>query len=188
MFGSSSSKYTILSDESLLERYHKTGNLEYLGTLYHRYMHLVYGVALKYLNDPESSKDAVMQIFEILVEKIRHHEIRNFKSWLYTVTKNYCLGLIRKNKIKQNIEEFVMESDGILHHNGASEEQNQRLLSQAVANLSEHQHKCIKMFFYQNLSYQEIAEETGYDFKKVKSYIQNGKRNLKIFLDQHGKQ
>ena len=188
MFGSVSSKYSILDDTGLLERYKKTGDLEFLGTLYHRYMHLVYGVALKYLKDPEPSKDAVMQIFELLVDKTKHHEIRNFKSWLYTVTKNHCLGLIRKQPVTENIEMFFMESDQVFHLNGEQQHQYDQLLSRALESLSEHQHRCVKMFFYQNMSYQQIAQETGYDLKKVKSYIQNGKRNLKIYLDKHGKE
>ena len=188
MFGSARSKYSILDDHSLLSRYQNTGEMEYLGTLYHRYMHLVYGVALKYLKDPEPSKDAVMQIFELLVDKARQHEISNFKAWLYTVTKNHCLGLIRKRPATENIDGIFMESDHHYHLNGEQKEQYEQLLSRALDNLSEHQNRCIKMFFYQNMSYQQIAEETGYDLKKVKSYIQNGKRNLKIYLDKHGEE
>jgi RNA polymerase sigma-70 factor (ECF subfamily) len=149
-------------------------------------MHLVYGLALKYLKDPESSKDAVMQIFELLIEKARYHDVRNFKSWLYTVTKNHCLGLIRKKPLNERIEGLVMESEDILHLNGELTDPNNKLLAQALDNLSEHQHRCIKMFFYQDMSYQQISQETGYDLKKVKSYIQNGKRNLKLYLDKHG--
>jgi RNA polymerase sigma-70 factor (ECF subfamily) len=187
MFGSARSKYSILNDTSLLERHKKTGNLDFLGVLYHRYMHLVYGVALKYLKDREQSKDAVMQIFEILVDKVPDQDIRNFKSWLYVVTKNHCLGIIRNKPALERIDNLFMESDELIHHNGERQDQHKELMSRAMENLSEHQHICIKMFYYQSMSYQQIAQETGYGLKKVKSYIQNGKRNLKIYLEEHGR-
>lgn len=187
MFGSAKFRYSMLDDTSLLERFRKTGDLEFLGALYHRYMHLVYGVALKYLKDREQSKDAVMQIFETLVEKVPDQDIRNFKPWLYVVTKNHCLGILRKKPVMERIDSLFMESDEISHLNGERQEQHGQLMSRALENLSEHQHLCIKMFYYQSMSYQQIAQETGYDLNKVKSYIQNGKRNLKIYLEQNGK-
>ena len=174
----------MFDDDRLLNHYRESGNLEYLGTLYHRYMHLVYGVALKYLKDQESGKDAVMQIFEIAADKVARQDIRNFKSWLYVVTKNHCLGLIRKNRFNQKIEPDIMESDDFFHLNGEENDRSEEL-SKALTNLPEHQRRCIEMFYYENKSYREISDETGFDMKKVKSYIQNGKRKLKIYLDQH---
>lgn len=185
MFGTANSKYDILDDTSLLERFKKSGNLEFLGVLYHRYMHLVYGIALKYLKDPEQSKDVVMQIFEKLVEKLPSQEVENFKSWLYVVARNHCLGILRQKRITESIEHTFMESDEYVHLNGEEKDQYEALLVKALSNLSEHQQQCIKMFFYENRSYQEIADQTGYDLKKVKSYIQNGKRNLRIYLDKN---
>ena len=184
MFGSINSRYQVLDDPSLLERYKKTGNLEILGVLYHRYMHLVFGVALKHLKDPEDSKDAVMQIFEKLVDKLREHQVDNFKPWLYSVTRNHCLELIRRKSRFQNLEGTLMESDDFMHLNGEENDSYKTDLTMALSRLSEHQQRCIKLFFYEKRSYQEIAEETGYELKKVKSYIQNGKRNLKNLLDK----
>lgn len=185
MFGSSNTTYGALDDEALLARYKQSGDLELLGALYHRHMHLVYGVSLKYYKDPEESKDAVMQIFEKLVDVIPDQEIHNFKSWLYVVTRNYCLMALRKQKVEIDSQSIFMETDYLLHLNGEEQEDHQASLDKALLNLPEHQRRCIQLFYYQNQSYLEIAEETGYALKKVKSYIQNGKRNLKIYLDQH---
>jgi RNA polymerase sigma-70 factor (ECF subfamily) len=110
MLESFNSRYKELDDNSLLDRFKKTSNPELLGVLYHRYMHLVYGVGLKYLKDPEESKDAVMQIFEKLVISIPNQDIRNFKSWLYTVTKNHCLWLIKNKRLKANVVAVLVES------------------------------------------------------------------------------
>ena len=185
MFGSISSRYNSLDDATLVQRYQKTGDLEYLGVVYHRSMHLVYGISLRYLKDPEQSKDAVMQIFELLVEKLRQHQVANFKSWLYVVSKNHCLGLIRRQVAAPEADHLFMELEVNMHLNGEHEDHHLQDLSQALASLSEHQRQCIKLFFYENKSYQEIADETGYQLNRVKSYIQNGKRNLKIYLNKN---
>ncbi len=159
--------------------------MEYLGVLYHRYMHLVYGVALKYLKDPDLSKDVVMQIFEVLVEKLPYHQVTNFKSWLYVVSKNHCLGMLRKKPPVESIDHIFMETQEKLHLNGEDREGNEVDLTVALSSLTSHQRRCIQMFYYEKKSYQEIASETGYSQNKVKSYIQNGKRNLKIYLDKN---
>ena len=186
MFGKTPSAYQNRSDTELLKQYGTNGDLEILGVLYQRYMHLVYGVCLKYLKEPEASKDAVMQIFEKLAKKVPEQEITHFKSWLYVVTRNHCLMSLRQQQKRKNTEALFMESTINLHLNGESDEVHSKLITKAIATLSEEQQHCIKLFYFQSLSYQEIADETGYKLKKVKSYIQNGKRNLRIYLDQNG--
>ena len=148
-------------------------------------MHLVYGVCLKYLKEPEDSKDAVMQIFEKLVEKIPDQEINNFKSWLYVVSKNHCLMSLRSKQTRAKAETVFMEFDKSLHLNEEEKIYDDDVIEKAVSNLSEPQQRCIKLFYYQRQSYQQIADQTGYELKKVKSYIQNGKRNLRIYLDEY---
>ena len=185
LFGNTHSGYKHQDDLELLTQFHNTRDLEILGVLYQRYMHLVYGVCLKYLKEPEESKDAVMQIFEKLVKKIPDQDIRNFKSWLYVVTKNHCLMSIRNQQKRNNTESLFMEFTENLHLNGEGNKYDEQTISKAVAKLSIDQRRCIELFFYQDQSYQQIADKTGYDLKKVKSYIQNGKRNLRIYLEKH---
>ena len=180
--------------DQLLQEYLKTGDLEILGSLYSRYMHLVYGVCLKYLSDRERAKDAVSQIFEHLITEIPKFEIQNFKSWLYVVTKNFCLMEIRKQKsFKNRFEKYSveqnMESTEILHpldegHDSLLEEN----LKRCIERLKKEQQQCIRLFYYEEKSYKEVSEELDIPLKKVKSYIQNGKRNLKICLEQFAKQ
>ena len=185
MFKGFKSRYASLDDLELLENYQKTSDVEFLGVLYHRYMHLVYGLSLKYLKDPEESKDAVMQVFEKLTQILPNQDIKNFKSWLYVVTRNHCLWLLKKRKLRVNVEQAFMESSGLLTLNGKEDAEHEKKLGLALNSLSEPQRRCIRLFFFENQSYRQIAESTGYELKKVKSYIQNGKRNLKIYLDRH---
>lgn len=179
------------SDSELLRLYKSSGNLETLGELYTNYIHLVYGVCLKYLNDREESKDAVNKIFEKLIVEIPKFEIQNFKSWLYVLTKNHCLMEIRRLKTeKKRFENFsndhFMESTDISHP--IDEDSNDNIedqLKKCIEKLKEEQKQCIELFYYNSECYKEISEKLEIEENKVKSYIQNGKRNLKICLEQH---
>lgn len=179
------------SDSELLDQYIDTGNLEILGKLYNQYIHLVYGVCLKYLNDREESKDAVNKIFENLIIEIPKFEIQNFRSWLYVVTKNYCLMEIRKKKTEKKrfekySENYFMESTDISHPiDEVSDNALHDNLRKCIERLKIEQKRCIEMFYFNEKCYKEISLELKLEEKKVKSYIQNGKRNLKICLEQY---
>jgi RNA polymerase sigma-70 factor, ECF subfamily len=185
-------KYDRLQDEEIILAFKKNRDPELLGLLYKRYMLLVYGVSLKYLKNREDSQDAVMQIFEILNNDIPRFEISNFKGWLYTVTKNHCLMILRQRKKEKNFvvpdenEVFFMESDTFLHPLD-NMDNNDRIiinLKECMEQLNENQRFCVEWFYYQHKCYREIASELKLEEGKVKSYIQNGKRNLRICMDQ----
>ena len=177
------------TDEELLQQFKRSGSLDTLGELYSRYMHLVFGVSLKYLESRDEAKDAVMQIFEKLVVELPGQEIRKFKSWLYVLTKNHCLMYIRSQKTAAGrlegykIEQEFMESDEDLHPIDKQEQSVEDALKKCIEQLKNEQKQCIKLFYYEKRCYQEIAEVLKIDEKKVKSYLQNGKRNLKICLE-----
>jgi RNA polymerase sigma-70 factor (ECF subfamily) len=174
------------SDSELLSLFRSSSNSEYLGCLYNRYMHLVYGVCLKYLQNSDDAQDAVMQIFEFLLEKINKYEIEVFRTWIYSVARNHCLQKLRK-KNKEILTDFsidIMDFSDISHLLYEQDDEKQiDALKQCVEKLPETQRCCIKMFFFNEKSYADIADETKYHLKSVKSYIQNGKRNLKICME-----
>ena len=183
-----------LSDEVLFNLFQDNKNKEMMGELFKRYTHLVFGVCFKYLKDEEKARDAAMQVFEQLLTKPAKQDIRSFKDWLFILTKNHCLMLIRHEQAGQRVlnEKFydlqseIMESSSRMHLYDA-EEQEQRFarLRVALARLPDEQRQCVELFYYEDKSYQEITHLTGYDLNKVKSYLQNAKRNLKNMLD-HG--
>lgn len=177
------------SDQELIYKYKTTGELTYLGELFIRYQTLVYGVCLKYLRDRDLAKDAVMQLFEKLNNTLKTHEIENFKSWLYTTTRNHCLMQIRAGKGKFT-EEFVperVENQYLLHPEEEQElEGNLNKLEKCIETLISEQKQCVTLFYLEEKCYKEIAEKTGFELNQVKSYIQNGKRNLRICLEKNG--
>ncbi|HRH02424.1 MAG TPA: sigma-70 family RNA polymerase sigma factor [Bacteroidia bacterium] len=182
----------LLSDTELVLRYAQSNDVECFGILFTRYSSFVYAVCLKYLKDRDESKDASMQIFEKLTSDLKKHTITNFKSWLHTVTKNYCLMQLRKNKgiieISSDQIHFIqpsMDFNQSLHQ--VEENEKEELLTrleQAITKLNQEQKACIELFYIKEMSYQEISNITGYDLKSVKSFIQNGKRNLKILISK----
>jgi RNA polymerase sigma-70 factor, ECF subfamily len=170
------------TDEKLLQAFSESGDVAFFGELYRRYIPKVYGLCLKYLNNQETARDAVMDIFAILVEKVPHYEIKNFNTWLYSVAKNHCLHVIRKEKQTNfvNIEDAFVENEAIftLTDKPQSEEEREAL-EYCLETLSDEQRVSLNYFFYEDKSYADIVDLTGFALSKVKSYIQNGNRNLK---------
>jgi RNA polymerase sigma-70 factor (ECF subfamily) len=175
------------SDQELIDKYKRTHNNEVLGVLYERYMHLVYGTCLKYLKDREAAKDAVMNIFEELMTKLRSHEVDNFKSWLFVVSKNHCLMLLRKESRARTVEIPIslMQSEEEIHLNGVLEKEKHLTdLEDCLQSLADEQQRTVRMFYLDNKCYNEIAEMTGMEWNRIRSHIQNGRRNLKICMDK----
>lgn len=179
-----------LTDLDLVARYQKNGDKQLVGLLYKRYTGFVFAVCLKYLCSRSESEDAVMQIFEKLFDDLKKHSVQNFKSWLYTVAKNHCFHIIRSKKkeqlvgdmVKNNHPQHMEISNNMYHDNEDLLEQQLGHLEQALPKLSEEQRICVELFYLKQKSYNEVASITGYTLGQVKSYIQNGKRNLKISL------
>ena len=177
--------YTRWSDDELLKQFVETSNQDLLGQLYSRYIPLVYGLCLKYLRQTEDAEDAVNNIYEELTLKIHKYQVENFKTWLYSVAKNHCLQTLRKekNRIFEEFDTQIMESDEFEHLLDVDEDkQKEDALNFCLTTLPEEQRQCVVHFFFEDCSYADIVEKTGFALNKVKSYIQNGKRNLKICI------
>jgi RNA polymerase sigma-70 factor (ECF subfamily) len=173
-----------LSDIELIVNYKTSGDKQLVGELFKRYTNFVFSVCMKYLKNSYDSEDATMQIFEKLFTDLQRFEVANFKSWLHVIAKNYCMMKLRKPNREIYTDNFV-EKDFDLHHEAANEKEQQLLaLEKAIAELPADQRNCVELFYINQKSYKEITEQTGYDYNKVKSYIQNGKRNLQLKL-QH---
>lgn len=182
------SKQKNLSDEDLLKLYLLDGDLNHLGDLYQKHSEMVYYVCLRYFKEPERSKDAVMQIFEELIDKVKKQDIQDFPRWLYVVSKNHCLMSLRSAKNKQEIvtDNFVEFSMNLHQEENYQEREEQLLrLESCLDTLIEKQKKSIQLFFIEQKCYKEVVEITGFSMNDVKSYIQNGKRNLKNCMERN---
>ncbi len=185
------------SESDLLIEYRQTGDLAVLGKLYEPQMEMVFAISMKYFKDQEEAKDTVMEIFEALIPKLRQHEVENFKAWLGMVTRNYCLMELRKKMVEvsnyevindeedeNNSNNFMEISTSEHHTNGLDVEQNLIKLEDCLKTLNLEQKQSVELFFMQEKTYQEVAQLTGFEVNKVKSYLQNGKRNLKSCMEK----
>jgi len=175
------------SDEELVNAYKNTGDLSILSELYQRHMDLLYGVCLKYLKDPENAKDAVLNIFEELISKLLKHEVANFKGWLYKLSRNHCRMILRSDKkfSKVTFDVSLMQNEDTVHLNGELDnEEHINQLYYCLGQLVEEQKKVMEMFYLESKCYNEITTLTGLEWNKVRSFIQNGRRNLKICMDK----
>lgn len=174
--------YHQLSDEDLVLHFQDGGANEIIGEIYKRYGHLVMGTCMKYLKNANDAEDMTMSIFERLPDKLKDHTIERFKSWLYMVTKNECLMLLRKKgRVTTEITKELEAQEDL--HLVEEKEIQYTLLEAAIQELKEEQRSCIELFYLEKRSYQEITSMLKLDVKKVKSAIQNGKRNLKLILE-----
>lgn len=181
------------SDEELLERYRESHDTELIGVLFGRYQHVVLGIALKYLQDRAAAEDAVMDVFESLINILQNTVVQNFPAWLGTVTRNQLHRKYR-NDSRVRVELYEDDSsvlssgdvelpdDGTLRREWEIAEIREGRLKEAIGHLNDQQQQCIRLFYLENQSYADICQSTGYTFKAVKSYIQNGRRNLKNIL------
>lgn len=172
------------SDEALLAHYQKSGDLQVLGTLYSRYTELLYGVCLKYLKQEESAADAVMEIFEELVQKAQKHHIDKFRPWLYVLAKNHCLMRLRKagQNFTVSFDPGLMYSLDLSHpvvEDQADKEILLKKLENCIEQLPDQQKDCVRLFYFEDRSYKDIADGMKVEMNVVRSHIQNGRRNLK---------
>jgi RNA polymerase sigma-70 factor (ECF subfamily) len=175
------------TDKELVAAFKQSGDMQHLSSLYQRYMDLVFGVCLKYFKDAERSKDAVMDIYIELTAKLKQHEVDNFKGWLHVLARNYCLMQLRspRNMKTTEFNTDFMQSAENTHLNGEAVEKETNFVNmeQCLETLPEEQRETVRMFYLENKCYNEIAAATSYDWNKVRSYIQNGRRNLKICME-----
>lgn len=177
-------------DIELITSYRNSHNSEYVGELFQRYSHLIFGICLKHLKNHEESMDACREIFDKLLIDLKKHNVDNFHTWLYSVVNNHCLLKIRQSSsINQKNEDFkrfterVMELMEIPHlSNGFNKDELVARLDIGVNALNPHQSKCVKLFFIEGKTHEEIEDLTGYSETDVKSYLQNGKQNLKVYM------
>lgn len=178
------------SDEDLAQEYYTSGNKDLVGDLFEKHVKTVFGVCLFYFRDKDLAKDMVMQIFEKLITDLRKTEVKNFKAWLSFVVRNHCISEIRKNKNKHFVPEtyldFEMKETNFETEVAVDAVNDELMLENMKACLSllkDNQRKCVELFYLKALSYHEISSATKLTLNEVKSNIQNGKRNLKLMIE-----
>ena len=180
-----------MTDQELLGRYYDDHNNEWLGSLLQRYTLLLFGVCMKYLHNEEEARDCVQQIFVKVITELAKYRVEYFKSWIYTIARNHCLMRLRdqhgrSTELTDSLLAAWDEEPGNNRH--WEKEQLLQWMTQALEELGKEQKLCVILFYLEKKSYQEIAGSTGFSLLQVKSYIQNGKRNLKIAIEKKARE
>lgn len=176
------------SDEELLARYQADGDARYLGMLYERYMPMVYGVCVNILRDPAKAEDAVLDIYEELARKAKEHAVESFRGWLYVLARNHCLMAWRKHQRQptdyhapEDMVRYDVVEPAFDVELPAPEDKS---LEKCLETLPEQQRQSVTLFYLEDKTYKEIAVLLAEEVGKIRSYIQNGRRNLKICLEK----
>jgi RNA polymerase sigma factor (sigma-70 family) len=105
------------------------------------------------------------------------------------LSRNHCLMQLRAGKKMETValDEF-MEFTPVLHPDTENREEAMQALERCLDKLTTAQKQSISLFYLEEKCYKDIADTTGYTMNEVKSYIQNGKRNLKICLEKNSGQ
>jgi RNA polymerase sigma-70 factor (ECF subfamily) len=173
------------TDEELASRSAR-GDAAALAVLWDRYAHLLFGVSMKYLKDPDAAKDQVAALFGQLPALLDTHHVERFAPWVHRVTRNACLQVLRKQHPAAPLPETLEDTGGDALEEKALREAALDRLDEAIASLREPQRSCIRLFHLQRLSYQRVAEALGLSVPDVRSHLQNGRRNLRLQLLRHG--
>jgi RNA polymerase sigma-70 factor (ECF subfamily) len=186
-------QYKDITDNELLEKFYRDKDNRWLGILLQRYTMLLFGVCMKYLKNEDDAKDSVQQVFLKIIAELHKYRVDYFKSWIYMIAKNHCLMRLRDRhgktpvELKEQaigLEEEAAGPDGYRGQQHIEKDRMLDLMSAALEELNKEQKLCVTLFYLDKKSYQEIAEHTGYSLGQVKSYIQNGKRNLKLLMER----
>ena len=181
-------RYHDITDQELLGNFYASQDNKWLGILLERYTLLLLGVCMKYLKNEEEAKDSVQQIFLKAITEWNKCRVEYFKSRVYMVAKNHCLMKLRdrQGKIPAELTEKLTAAADTMTDTNALWENDKTLdlMSQSLKELNPEQRQCVTLFYLDKKSYLEISEQTGYSLLQVKSYIQNGKRNLKILIEK----
>ena len=185
-------RYQHISDNTLLEKFYADKDNHWLGILLQRYTMLLLGVCMKYLKNEDDAKDSVQQVFLKAIAELHKYKVAYFKSWIYMVAKNHCLMKLRDRQGKApavlNEQTMMMEEEVLPVQAHLEKDRILDAMSAAIEELNKEQKQCVTLFYLDKKSYTQIAETTGYSMMQVKSYIQNGKRNLKIEVERIIKQ
>ncbi len=179
--------YAHIEDKQLLDKFYNEANNHWLGVLLQRYTLLLFGVCMKYLKNEEDAKDSVQQIFLKVISEVQKYKVDYFKSWLYMIARNHCLMKIRdrQGKIPVELTDKLLTTDEVSNKQELIEKDiTLAWIEEGLQELNEEQRLCLTLFYLEKKSYHEIADITGYTLLQVKSFIQNGKRNLKLIVEK----
>lgn len=177
-----------MSDEEALEQYLLTQNVNYFNLLYDRYTNKVYAKCISMLKESELAEDATQEIFvKVILNLSKFSGKSKFSTWLYSVTYNFCIDIIRKGKKEiiislEDNTKIDVEDDGML--DAEIMETNVYRLKEVLGLMNVEDKSILMMKYQDDLSIKEICEVIDKTESAVKMKILRAKeRFLKIYQE-----
>lgn len=167
------------SDEKIISLV-KKGHREAYRVIVERYKKKAYFFALSWVKNCEDALDLSQEAFVRAFRKLKKYDdSREFFPWFYQLLKNLCIDFLRR---KKNIKCLPLEFVFIKENQPSRRAELSRALWRAIDKLSEEQREVIILRYFQQYSYQEIAELTKMPIGTVMSTLYYAKRKLKLWL------
>ncbi|MFK7923284.1 MAG: RNA polymerase sigma factor [Bacteroidia bacterium] len=170
------------SEQELLAHFRDTQDPEVIALLMTRYDGLIYGMALKWLRDPERARDFAGDLYIKLFEHLQKQEVENFPAWLGRTIRNRLHDLRRKDNVRDEYKSGFVPPEAPRVENAWDFAMDKSGLGQALAGLSESESIVIRGVYFDDKSYQEIGEEQGWSFNQVRGARERAIRKLRIVL------
>jgi RNA polymerase sigma-70 factor (ECF subfamily) len=156
-------------------------------SIYDKYRHRVYHVALRYLKSAELAQEVVQDVFlKLWTERKRLNPDAPVEAWLYTVAKNNTLNRLKKiaveDKAIQSLKHTAKQRNDYSTQDGLKESDCQRLLNEALQSLSTNQLKVYRLAREESLSHLQIAEHLNISPLTVKTHMSRALGHLKLFF------
>jgi len=145
-----------------------------------RHLSYVMRISRRYLKNEAEAEEAAQDVFAAIWRKADQFAQRDAKvtTWLYSVTRNRCIDIVRRQKPTQDIEglEFSDNSDNAEVLQQKSEQA--RLLRAAMESLSDDQRAAIDLVYYREISQKAAADELGMTLAGFESVLRRARQKL----------
>ncbi len=180
------------SDSELISLYLREQNTTYFTLLYRRYAGKVFAKCISMLSDEGLARDATQDIFiKVLLNLGKFTEQSSFSTWVYSITYNFCIDIIRKKKkniliFSEDVGKISPTTDGEIPDSVILEMETKRL--EKVMEIMPPGDKAIlNMKYIDDLQIKEIAEVLSKTESAIKMQIMRAKAKAQtIYEDLYG--
>ncbi len=183
----------VLSTDNEIVEALKNGNQKIAADVFvKKYQNFVYLTALRYLTYDEDAQDAAQEIFIKAIDSIaKFRGESSLKTWLYRITKNYCLNSIRKNKFfsffslsSNENESFEIKDETDKTGSGIENEELEKKFLKALSKLPEKQRETFALRYFEEMTYEEISKVLGTSVGGLKANYFQAVKKLAVELEE----
>lgn len=196
-----------LSDEALIEKYKKTGDMTQFKALVRRYQNRVYSAAVRILGNTEEADDVVQDTFVKVHQnlgKFRHGA--TFSAWVFRICHNQCMDLIRLRQRRDGMMPIRYDPQSVTDRENPNDTglvvsqladptpgpeekvdltEREHMIASSINQLPESQREVLVLHDIEGFSYQEISDIVGASIGTVRSRLHYGRLKLRELLEPY---